>query len=464
MKYLDLPILEIHNLLKTKEIRPIDLVSDAIKRIEDDSLNCFITLNKEEAIKQAIELEDKVIDNILFGIPIAIKDNIITKNLRTTCGSKMLEDFNPIYDATVIEKIKSKNMIIIGKTNMDEFGMGSTSKTSYFGSISNPVNKDYVPGGSSGGSAVSLSYVPLSLGSDTGGSIRQPASFCGVVGIKPTYGRVSRHGLVAYAPSLDHIGSISKRVFDNALLLNIISGQDDNDLTSSFEEVMDYTRLIGEDLKGLKIAIPNYFMSDLVDKEVKDKIKEIEKLLKKNNVSIDYIDIPYLENANTLYKIISMCEASSSLARFDGIKYGFSSGDFSSIDKLYKSTRSQGFGTEVKRRIMIGTYLLSDENKEKYYYKALKIRRALTNNFIEVFKKYDLIIGPTTPSVAYKVGENKRSNIFVTSANLTGLPALSLPIGVNEKGLPIGLQIIGNYFKEDVIYQLASFIEESVKK
>jgi len=383
----------------------------------------------------------------------------------------MLEHFNPIYDATVIEKIKEKNMIIIGKTNMDEFGMGGAGETSYFGNTLNPLDNSLVPGGSSSGSAAALAsnYVPLALGSDTGGSIRQPASFCGVVGLKPTYGRVSRYGLVAYASSLDQIGPMSKTVYDNALLLNVISGQDDNDLTSSYEEVIDYTRLIGKPINKLKVAIPNYYMSDVINKEIKNKIIEITKILEKNNITVDYIDIPYLEYAIPLYQIIALGEASSNLARFDGIKYGFSSEDNSSLDNFYKSTRSEGFGDEVKRRIMIGSYVLSSENADKYYNKALRVRRAMTNALVDKFKKYDLIIGPTNTNVAYPIGNTDTLKTFYDDlltipVNMAGLPAMSLPIGTNKKGLPIGMQIIGNYFKEDVIYQLASFIEGELTK
>ncbi len=467
--YLDLDIKDINKLLKMKKIKPIDLVNEAFDKIEKSNLNCFITLNKEEAIKKAIELEDKEVDNLLFGLPIAIKDNIVTKNLRTTAASHMLEDFIPIYDATVIKKINDANMIIIGKTNMDEFAMGSTSETSYFGPVLNPIDNSKVAGGSSSGSAacVAAGLTRFSLASDTGGSIRQPSSFCGVVGLKPTYGRVSRFGLISFASSLDQIGPITKTVLENALLLNVISGYDVNDLTSSKEIVKDYTSLIGKDISGLKIAVPNYYMSDVVSISVKNKILSIIDILKSKGAKVDYIDIPYLEYAIPLYQIIALAEASSNLARYDGVRYGLKVDDYKDINDLYKKTRTLGFGDEVKRRIMIGTYILSGENAKNYYYKALKVRKSLTDAFKDVFLKYDLIIGPTNTDVAYNF--NVLSNdalktfyddLLTIPVNMAGLPALSIKIGENEFNLPIGMHIIGSYFCEDKIYQLASMIEK----
>ena len=345
MRYLDLDIKEINQLLKDKKIKPIDLVNEAFDRIESTDLNCFITLNKEEAIKKAVELENVEVDNLLFGIPIAIKDNILTKDLRTTAASHILEDFIPIYDATVVSKIKEKNMIIIGKTNMAEFAMGSTGETSYFGNTLNPFDKTLVPGGSSSGSAacVAARITPLSLATDTGGSIRQPASFCGLVGLKPTYGRVSRYGVIAFASSLDQVGPMTRNVYENALLLNAISGYDEFDLTSSNKEVKDYTSLIGKDIKGLKIAIPNYYMSDVINSEIRENVLKVAELLKENGAIVEYVDIKYLEYAIPLYQIISLGEASSNLARYDGIRYGLSI-EGSSIDEIYKNTRTEGFG------------------------------------------------------------------------------------------------------------------------
>ncbi len=467
--YLDLELTEINKLLKAKKIKPIDLVEEAFARIKKDELNDFITLN-EKAREEAKALENLEVDNLLFGIPIAIKDNIVTKGLRTTCASKMLENFDSVYDATVIEKIKAKHMIIIGKTNMDEFAMGSTGETSYFGNTLNPRDKSRVPGGSSSGSAASVASheVVLALGSDTGGSVRQPSGFCGIVGLKPTYGCVSRYGLVAFASSLDQIGPMSKNVYENAVLLNAIAGLDEKDLTSVKQE-KDFTSLIGKDIKGLKIGVPNYYMSDVIDIEVRNKIKEVLELLKKKGCEVDYIDIPNLEYAIPLYQVIALGEASTNLARFDGVKYGFLS-DQEKLEDMYTYTRSIGFGAEVKRRIMVGSYVLSGENAKTYYYKALRLRHNIVENFKKAFKKYDLLLGPTNTNVAYpfnrhldNVLQSFYDDLLTIPVSMAGLPALALPVGFNKENLPIGLQIIGNYFKEDEIYQLASAIESELK-
>lgn len=470
--YLVLSIKEINKLLKKGTIKPVDLVNEALKRIEENSeLNNFITVNKEEALRVAKELEEKEVDNLFFGIPIAIKDNISTKDLRTTCASKMLENYIPIYDATVIKKIKEKNMIIIGKTNMDEFAMGSTSRTSYFGAPKNAWDIGRISGGSSGGSAsaVASRTIPFALGSDTGGSIRQPASYNGIVGMKPTYGRISRFGLVAFASSLDQIGPMSRNVLENASLLNILVGHDENDLTSSKKEIEDFTRLIGEDIKGMNIAIPNYFLSDIVSDEIREKLKEVISLLEEKEANIHYIDIAYLENAVTLYQIIAMGEASSNLARFDGVKYGYVSPNGKTLEEMYLKTRSEGFGKEVKRRIMVGSYLLSGKNAEIYYNKALRIRKAMANSFDEAFKKYDLIIGPTTTTVAYSLDKDIddpvksfMDDVLVIPVNMAGLPGLSIPIGFNKDNMPIGMQIIGKKFDEATIYKLGFFIEKEL--
>ena len=470
--YLDKSIIEINELLKSKQIKPIDLVEEAFERIEkDEELNAYITLNKEEALNQAKELENYEVDNILFGLPIAVKDNIVTKNLKTTCASHILDNFMPIYDATVIEKLKEKHMIIIGKTNMDEFAMGSSSRTSYFGAPKNPWNKNKISGGSSGGSAVTVAarHVPIALGSDTGGSVRQPSSYCGVVGMKPTYGRVSRYGLIPYASSFDQIGPISRNVYENALLLNIISGKDSKDLTSATKEVEDFTRLIGQDIKGMKIAVPTYFMSDIVAKNVKEKIEEIISILKEAGAEVEYVDIKYLDQAVIVYQIIAMAEASSNLARYDGIRYGHAKENPENIEDLYYGTRQEGFGKEVKRRIMIGSYLLSGENAKTYYNKALSIRDDMKKALKDTFKEYDLIIGPTTMSTAYDLDspmddplQTFMDDALVFPANIAGLPGLNVPVGLSEDKMPIGMHIIGNDFEEAKMYQLASFIEEKL--
>ncbi|MEG1597674.1 MAG: Asp-tRNA(Asn)/Glu-tRNA(Gln) amidotransferase subunit GatA [Bacilli bacterium] len=468
-KYLDLSLIEINDLLKKKVIKPLDLVLESFNRIEENSdLNAFITLNKEEAIRIANELENKEVDNLLFGIPIAIKDNICTLNLRTTCASHILDNFIPIYDASVIKLIKDKKMIIIGKTNMDEFAMGSSTETSYYGICKNPIDKTLVPGGSSGGSAaaVSSNLVPFALGTDTGGSIRQPSAFTNIVGLKPTYGRVSRYGLVAFASSLDQIGPMTRNVYENAILLNAICQKDEKDLTSVITNE-DFTKEIGMDIKGLKIAIPNFYVSDLIDKVILKRFNEIVELLKDNGAIIDYVDIKYINYAVSLYQIIALGEASSNLARFDGIRYGYSKLNEEDITSLYTSTRSEGFGEEVKRRIMIGSSLLSGANAKKYYNKALMIRDDIAKSFYNTFKEYDLIIGPTTTSFPYKLGsvndavKSFLDDILTIPVNMAGLPGLSLPIGEDKK-LPIGMQIIANKFNEARIYRLASFIENKL--
>jgi aspartyl-tRNA(Asn)/glutamyl-tRNA(Gln) amidotransferase subunit A len=472
-RYLDLSLVEINDLLKSKKIKPVDLVNEAYERIEENKdLNCFITLNKENAIKRAIELENESVDNILFGIPIVVKDNIMTKNLRTTCASKMLDNFIPIYDATVIDKINDKKMIVIGKSNLDEFAMGSSTQTSYYGTVLNPWDKTKVSGGSSGGSAsaVSARIAPLSLGSDTGGSIRQPAAFTGIVGLRPTYGRVSRYGLVAFASSLDQIGPMTRNVYENALLLNAIAGHDEKDMTSAKLEDEDFTRLIGENVKGMKIAIPNFYMSDVIDKEIKDRILSVIEMLKENGVTFEYVDIDYVEYAIPLYQIIALAEASSNLARYDGIKYGYRTLDYNNLSDLYKKTRAEGFGDEVKRRIMIGSYVLSGDNVKTYYYKALKIRKAIQNSFDEILSKYDLILGPTTTAFAYNVGEGQNDavksffdDLLTIPINMAGNPSMSLPVGFGNNGLPIGMMIAGPKFGEALIYKLASFVEKELK-
>ena len=470
---LDKSIIEIHEALKKKEIKPIDLVEEAFNRIEKNKeLNAYITLDKERAIKRAKELEEKEVgDNLLFGLPIAVKDNIVTKDLRTTCASHILENFIPIYNATVVDKINAKDMIIIGKTNMDEFAMGSSSRTSYFGAPRNPWNKEKISGGSSGGSATTIAArdVLFALGTDTGGSIRQPASYTGIVGMKPTYGRVSRYGLIAFASSLDQIGPMTRNVYENALLLNAIVGEDEKDLTSASKPLEDFTRKIGKDIKGMKIALPTYFMSDIVSEEIRKEVEKTVDLLKQSGATVEKVDMKYLDKAVTLYQIIAMGEASSNLARFDGIRYGYQAENPKDIEDLYLETRKNGFGKEVKRRIMVGSYLLSGENAKTYYNKALSIRDDMKKEFDKVFANYDLIIGPTTTTTAYDItdpmddpSKSFMDDVLVIPVNMAGLPGLSLPIGKNKENMPIGLHIIGNSFDEATIYQLASFLEKKL--
>jgi len=471
-KYLDLTVLEINEMLKTKQIKVSTIIEEAFQRIEENKdLNCFITLNKEKALKEAKKLDNEEVSSILFGLPIVVKDNIVTKDLRTTAASKMLENFLPINDATVVEKIKENKMIIIGKANMDEFAMGSSNQTSFFGPVKNPWNKSLVPGGSSGGcaSAVSSRIVPFALGSDTGGSIRQPSSFCGIVGLKPTYGRVSRNGLIAFASSLDQIGPMTRSVYENALLLNMIVGHDERDLTSVQKEKEDFTRLIGKSIKGMKIAIPKFYINDTIDVEIRDNLKLIEKKLISAGCTINYVDINYIDKCVSLYQIIALGEASSNLARFDGIRYGYSYENPKNINDLYLKTRRFGFGNEVKRRIMIGSFLLSGKNAKTYYNKALQIRDDVHKNFLKVFNDYDLIIGPTTTTFAYKLGvelddavKSFMDDILTIPVNMAGLPGMNLPIGFSKSHLPIGMQIIGGPFEEAKMYQLAGFLEKEL--
>jgi len=469
-KYIDLSINEIHELLKNGEITPTILVNECFSRIEKNDFNAFITLDKEGALKRAKELEQKgFCDNLLWGIPIAIKDNIMVNGLRCTCASKMLDNFVSIYDAKVIKDIKNEGMIIIGKTNMDEFAMGSTSETSFYGAPINPWNKDRVVGGSSGGSAACVAgrLVPLALGSDTGGSVRQPSSFNGIVGMKPTYGRISRYGLVAFASSLDQIGPMTRNVYENAVLLNLLCKKDNRDLTS-FDTNEDFTRLIGKEINGMKIAIPNYFISDVVSDDVKEKVLEVKNMLEECGCQVDLIDINHIDKATILYQIISYGEASSNLARFDGVRYGYRYPS-DNLEEMYTKTRQIGFGDEVKRRIMVGSYILSGANAKIYYTKALQLRDDLKKSFKNIFKDYDLIIGPTTARCAYPVNSNNDNplqsfldDILVMHANMGGFPGMNVPIGFNNEHLPIGLQILGNTCEEAKMYQLASFIEEKL--
>lgn len=461
----DLDIFKLHEKIKNKEIKPSEIIKETIDKIKNSDLNAFITIN-EKAYEEALKLDDQEADNLFFGLPIAIKDNISTKGLRTTCASKMLENYIPIYDATVVEKIKSKNMIIIGKTNMDEFAFGSKSDSSYFGKVLNPRDKERVPGGSSGGAAaaVSADLVMLSLGSDTGGSIRQPASFNGIVGMKPTYGLVSRYGLTSFASSLDQIGPMTKSVKENAYLLDLIMGKDENDLTSCPK--IDVLKYLDKDIKNMKIGIINYYQNNLNNDVLKNKFNQLVNFLIERGAIISYVDIPYLENAITLYQIIGMGEASSNLARFDGIRFGYQNKDVKNLDELYELSRGEAFGDEVKRRIMVGSFLLSGDNAKVYYDKALSIRAKMKEGFEEAFEKVDLIIAPTTSNIAPKFSDHYDTtldDLLAMPSNISGVPSLSLPV-FEINGMPLGLQITGKRFSEAKIYNLASYIEKNYQE
>lgn len=472
-------IKELVSKIQNKEISCEEVVSYYIKNIKEkeNHINAFISLQEEKALKKAKELDEKIKkgDKVgkLAGIPIAIKDNLCTNGVNTTCASKMLEDFVPPYDATVIKQLQQEDAILIGKTNLDEFAMGSSTENSAFKITKNPIDKSRVPGGSSGGSAAAVGseMVPLALGSDTGGSIRQPASFCGIVGMKPTYGLVSRFGLIAFGSSLDQIGPFSMTVEDNAYLLNILSGEDDLDGTTAKNlEVKDYTLGIDSGIKGMKIGIPVEFMEEEgLNEEIKEAIFEDIKVLKELGAEVEEFSLPSTKDGLAPYYIISSAEASSNLARFDSIRYGYRAENYDSVEDLVEKSRSEGFGKEVKRRIMLGTYALSSGYYDAYYNKAQKFRAKLKEDFKEAFKKYDIIMGPVSPILPFKIGERCQdptamylADIYTININLATVPALSMPGGKSKEGLPIGVQLIGDVFTEDKIYKVAYALEKKL--
>ncbi|MCY8498412.1 Asp-tRNA(Asn)/Glu-tRNA(Gln) amidotransferase subunit GatA [Bacillus atrophaeus] len=475
MSLFDHKITELKQLIHKKEISISDLVDQSYKRIQevDGKVQAFLQLDEEKARAYAKELDEAVDSRskhgLLFGMPIGVKDNIVTKGLRTTCSSKILENFDPIYDATVVQRLQDAEAVTIGKLNMDEFAMGSSTENSGFKPTKNPWNLDTVPGGSSGGSAaaVAAGEVPFSLGSDTGGSIRQPASFCGVVGLKPTYGRVSRYGLVAFASSLDQIGPITRSVEDNAFLLQAISGVDKMDATSANVDVPDFLSSLTGDIKGLKIAVPKEYLGEGVGKEAKESVLAALKVLEGLGATWEEVSLPHSKYALATYYLLSSSEASANLARFDGIRYGYRTDNADNLLDLYKQTRSEGFGNEVKRRIMLGTFALSSGYYDAYYKKAQKVRTLIKKDFEDVFEKYDVIVGPTTPTPAFKLGENTKdpltmyaNDILTIPVNLAGVPGISVPCGLAD-GLPLGLQIIGKHFDESTVYRVAHAFEQA---
>lgn len=462
---------ELHDLLVKKEISAVDLTKATLEDIKsrEGALNAFVTVAEEEALAQAAAVDAKGIDadNVMSGIPLAVKDNISTKGILTTAASKILYNYEPIFDATSVAQAYGKDMIVIGKTNMDEFAMGGSGETSYFGPTKNAWNQAKVPGGSSSGSASAVAggEVRLSLGSDTGGSIRQPAAFNGIVGLKPTYGRVSRFGLIAFGSSLDQIGPFSKTVKENAQLLNVLSGNDPKDSTSSQLAVPDFTSKIGKDIKGLKIALPKEYMGEGIDEKVKERILAAAKHLESLGAIVEEVSLPHSKYGVAVYYIIASSEASSNLQRFDGIRYGFRSENVKNLDDIYVNTRSEGFGDEVKRRIMLGTFSLSSGYYDAYFKKAGQVRTLIMQDFAKVFENYDLILGPTAPTVAYDLHSQNQdpvamylADILTIPVNLAGLPGISIPAGFAD-GLPVGLQLIGNHFDEETIYQVAAAFE-----
>jgi aspartyl-tRNA(Asn)/glutamyl-tRNA(Gln) amidotransferase subunit A len=477
VKLSELKAWQLKNIMEKSEVTCQQIVSSVYDRIHElnPKINAYITLIEEQA-KEAAKRIDQRRDKgeklgTLAGIPVAIKDNICVKGIPTTCASKILSNFIPPYDATVIKKLREADAIIIGKTNMDEFGMGSSNEHSFYGIVKNPSDLERIPGGSSGGSAavVASGMTTVALGSDTGGSIRQPASLCGLVGMKPTYGRVSRYGLVAFASSLEQIGPLSRDVRDCALLLSVIAQHDPKDSISLNVEETDYTKFLNGEVKGIKIGVPKEYFGEGLDSQVREAVESGIKLLEKQGMVVKYISLPHTDKAIATYYVLCTAEASSNLARYDGAKYGYrANGDFE-LSQMYKKTRSQGFGAEVKRRIILGTYVLSAGYYDAYYAKAQKVRTIIKEDFDKAFEKVDVVITPTSPTTAFKIGEKMDdpltmylSDIYTTSANLTGIPAISIPCGKDSKGLPIGLQIMGKPLSEGLLLKVAYALEQNL--
>lgn len=466
MELTDLTVHELMEKVKNKETTIEEITKAYAARIneKEPEVNAFVSTRLDEAITESRNSE--------AGIPIGIKDNICTKGIKTTCSSKMLENFVSPYDATVITKIKEKNMPILGKLNMDEFAMGSSTENSSFKITRNPWNLNKVPGGSSGGSAaaVAANLVPWALGSDTGGSIREPASFCGIVGLKPTYGLVSRSGLVAFASSLDQIGPMTKDVEDSALLLNIIAGHDENDSTSVKKEKIDYTKNLKNSIQGMKIGVPKEFFGEGINPEVKKSLENSIEEYRKLGAIVEECSLDVSESSLAAYYIIACAEASSNLGRFDGIRYGYRAKDYKNLKELFVKSRTEGFGKEVKRRIILGTYVLSSGYYDAFYKKAQKVRTYVKNKFDECFKKYDVLLTPVAPTTAFDIGSKTNNplemylaDICTVSINIASVPAISIPCGVDSNNMPIGMQLIGNRFQEEKILNAAYAIEQQIK-
>ena len=472
MELYELTVHELIEKLDKKEITPEEIMKSYSKRIEEKEpeIAAFVTRTDKEAIESAKNVNRE--KSKFAGIPIGIKDNMCTKGVKTTCSSKMLENFISPYDSTVIEKLNDEGIISLGKLNMDEFAMGASTEYSAFKTTKNPWNLSTVPGGSSGGSAAAVAsqMVPWALGSDTGGSIRQPAALCGIVGLKPTYGLVSRYGLVAFASSFDQIGPITQDVEDCAILLNLITGHDEKDSTSINTPKKDYTKSLVKDVKGLKIGVPKEFLGEGINEEVKEKVLEAIEEYKRKGAIVEECSLDIANEALAVYYIIACAEASSNLGRFDGIRYGYRTKNFENLKDIYKNSRSEGFGAEVKRRIILGTYVLSSGYYDAYYKKAQKVRTILKQEFAKLFEKYDFLITPTSPSVAYEIGtkstnplEMYLADLCTVSVNIAGLPGMSIPCGVDKNGMPIGMQLIGKPFDEETLIRAAYTYEQEVK-
>ena len=481
MELHELNISSVRQLLLDREITSLDLTQVLLQRIEkfDEKIGAFITIDKERALEQAKKADEDISNNkisVLTGIPIALKDLLCTKGIKTTCGSKILDNFIPQYDGTVVSKLKENGAVIIGKTNLDEFAMGSSTENSSYQITRNPWNKDHVPGGSSGGSAaaVTAGFCCAALGTDTGGSIRQPASHCSVVGLKPTYGRVSRFGLVSYGSSLDQIGPITKDVKDAAVLMNVISGNDKMDSTSAKIDVPDFSRAFDQfeknSLKGMTAGIPKEYLSvEGIDPDVEKVFNEAKKSLESLGVTIREISLPHTDYVVAAYYIIAPCEASSNLARYDGVKYGFRDRSTNDLIEMYKKTKSKGFGPEVQRRIMIGTFALSAGYYDAYYGRASQVRTLIMEDFSRAFETCDFILSPVAPTPAFKIGENiddpltmYLSDIFTLSANMAGIPGISVPAGYSAKGLPIGIQMMAKRFDEMTLLRAGYGFEQTI--
>lgn len=477
MNLMSLTAVELGKKIKSGEVRVVDAVNAAFDQIEavEKDINSYVTVYKKEEVLEKAEHIQKLIDEgqltgPLAGVPVAIKDNMCTRDKLTTCSSKILGNFYPTYSAEAVINLEKAGAVIIGKTNMDEFAMGSTTETSFYGPTKNPWNKEHVPGGSSGGScaAVAAEECSYALGSDTGGSIRQPSSFCGVTGIKPTYGTVSRYGLIAYGSSLDQIGPVAKDVTDCATILETIASYDSKDSTSVKRDDYNFTEALVEDVKGLKIGIPKDYFGEGLEPEVKEAILKAVDVLKDKGAIVEEFDLSLVEYAIPAYYVIASAEASSNLSRFDGVKYGYRTEEYNGLHNMYKKTRSEGFGEEVKRRIMLGSFVLSSGYYDAYYLKALRTKALIKKAFDEAFAKHDVIIGPAAPTTAPKLGDSLSDpikmylgDIYTISVNLAGLPGISVPCGQDSNGLPIGMQIIGDCFKEKNIIRAAYTFEQA---
>ena len=476
MDITSLTAVELGKKIKAKEISVVDAVKASIAQIEkvEKDVHSFVTIDKEGALKRAEEVQKQIDAGILTGplagVPVAIKDNMCTRDMLTTCSSRILENFRPTFTSEAVLNLEKAGAVIIGKTNMDEFAMGSTTETSYYGATKNPWNLNHVPGGSSGGScaAVAAEECPYALGSDTGGSIRQPSSFCGVVGIKPTYGTVSRYGLVAYGSSLDQIGPIAKDVTDCAMILEAIASYDPKDSTSIARETYEFTSALKSDVKGMRIGIPRSYFGDGLDAEVREPILNAVKVLEEKGAIVEEFDLNLVKYAIPAYYVIASAEASSNLARFDGVKYGYRTEEYEGLHNMYKKTRSEGFGPEVKRRIMLGSFVLSSGYYDAYYLKALRTKALIKQEFDRAFEKYDVIIAPAAPTTAPEIGKSLSDpikmylgDIYTISVNLAGLPGITIPVGKDTKGLPVGMQIIGNCFEENKIIRAAYTFEQT---